>query len=51
MLSVNFKYSHSNRENLLIPIQMQLSKKPKILSQIFIAFLESALDFEHFEKN
>ena len=29
---------------------MQLSEKPKTFSQFFIAFLESALNFEHFEK-
>ena len=30
---------------------MQLSEKPKTLPQIFIAFLESTLNFKHFEKN
>ena len=29
---------------------MQLSEKPKAFSQIFIAFLESTLNFKHFEK-
>ena len=29
---------------------MQLSKKTKTFCCIFIAFLESALNFEHFEK-
>ena len=28
---------------------MQLSEKPKTLSQFFTAFLESTLNFEHFE--
>ena len=28
---------------------MQLSEKPKTFSQIFIAFLESTLNFKHFE--
>ena len=29
---------------------MQLSEKLEIFSQFFIEFLESALNFEHFEK-
>ena len=32
-------------------IQMHLSQKIKIFSQIFSSFLESALNFEHFQKN
>ena len=48
-LTANYKYSRSNRENLSLPIQMQLSEKPKIFCQFFIAFLESTLNFEHFE--
>ena len=43
------KYSHSNRENLLLPIQMQMSEKPKAFRHIFVAFVESTLSFEHFE--
>ena len=31
-------------------IQMHLSEKEKIFSQIFSAFFESALNFEHFQK-
>ena len=31
-------------------IQMHLSQKEKIFSQIFSAFFESALNFEHFQK-
>ena len=50
MLTATYEYSHSNRENLPLPIQMQLSGKPKTFSQIFIAFLESKLNFKHFEK-
>ena len=41
MLTANYKYSRSNRENLPLPIQMQF----------FIAFLESTLNFKDFEKN
>ena len=40
MLTANYEYSRSNRENLPLPIQMQF----------FIAFLESTLNFEDFEK-
>ena len=50
MLTANYEYSRSNRENLPLPIQMQLSKKAKIFCCIFISFLKSTLNFEHFEK-
>ena len=43
MLTANYEYSRSNSENLPLPVQMQLSEKPK-------TFLESTLNFEHFEK-
>ena len=43
-------YSCSYRKKLPLPIQMQLPKKPKVLCEIFIAFLESTLNFEHSEK-
>ena len=49
-MTADYKYSGSNRKNLLLPIQMQLSKKPKWFCSIFIAFLESTLNFEHFER-
>ena len=49
-MTANYEYSRSNRENLPLPIQMQLSEKPKTFCQFFIAFLESSLNFEHFEK-
>ena len=32
-------------------IQMHLSQKQKIFSRIFSSFFESALNFEHFQKN
>ena len=32
-------------------IQMHLCKKQKIFSQFFSEFFESALNFEHFQKN
>ena len=49
-LNANYEYSRSNRENLPLPIQMQLSEKPKTSPGYFIAFLESTLNFEHFFK-
>ena len=49
-LTADYQYSRSNRENLPLPIQMQLFKKPKTFCCIFIAFLESTLNFEYFEK-
>ena len=41
----------SNRENLPLSIQMLLSEKRKTFCCISTAFLESTLNFEHFEKN
>ena len=51
MLTTNYEYSRSNRENLPLPIQRQLSEKLKTFSQFFIALLECTLNVEHFEKN
>ena len=47
-LTANYEYSR-NGENLLLPIQLQLSRKPKAFYCNFIVFLESTLNFEHFE--
>ena len=44
------KCSLPNRNNLMTPIQMQLSKKLKTFSQLFFAFSKSRLNFEHFQK-
>ena len=44
------EYSRRNRENLPLPIQIQLSGKLKSFSHNFIAFLECTLNLEHFEK-
>ena len=44
------KYSLVNRDNLALPIQMQLSEKLKMLSQFFGAILKSRLNFEHFQR-
>ena len=45
------EYFRHNREDFPLPFQIQISKKPKPFCCIFIAFLESTLNFEYFEKN
>ena len=49
-LTADEKYPVLNRDNLMIPIQMQLSKKQKNFSEFFAAFSKSRLNFKHFEK-
>ena len=49
-LTANYEYSRSNTDNLPLRLQMQLSQNLKKFSSFFIAFSESALNFEHFEK-
>ena len=44
------KYPVLDRDNLTIPIQMQLSQKQKTFSQFFRTFFKSWLNFKHFEK-
>ena len=48
-LTADYEYSRSNRETLHVAIRMQLSKKVKIFCQFFVEFLETTLNFEHFE--
>ena len=48
-LATDEKYPVLNRDNLTIPIQMQLSQKQKSFSEFFATFLKSRLDFEHLE--
>ena len=43
-------YPVLNRDNLTIPIQMQLSQKQKTFSEFFAAFLKSRLNFKYFLK-
>ena len=50
-LTDNDKYCLLYRENLTQPIQILLSQKEKTFSKIFSAFLKSALNFEHCQKN
>ena len=49
-LTTNDKYPFRDSENLLSPIQMQLSLQLKIFSDFFVPFLESTSNFKHFEK-
>ena len=44
------KYPVQDCENLQLPIQMQLSEKPKTFSEFFVLFVESISKFKHFEK-
>ena len=49
-LTADGKYLVQGCENLQLPIQMQLYEKQKTFSDIFIQFLESTSNFEHFER-
>ena len=50
-LAADEKYPVLNRDNLTIPIQMQLSHTQKnTISEFFGEFLKSRLNFKHFEK-
>ena len=37
-LATNYEYFHSNRENLALPIQLQLCKKTKNFATILLCF-------------
>ena len=43
-------YSLVTRGNWMETIQMHLSQKQNVFSELFSAFSESALNFEHFQK-
>ena len=49
-LRVNDKHYVLNRDNLTQPIQIQLSQKQKIFSELFFAFLKCILNFKHLTK-
>ena len=49
-MAADEKNPNITRDNLTIPIQMQLSQKHKILCQYFTAPLKSRLNFLHFDK-
>ena len=48
-LTADYKYPVLHRNNLTIPIQMQLSQKQKTFSEFLVAFLKSRLHLECFE--
>ena len=49
-LTVDDQYSDSNMENFPQQFQTPLSKKQKVFSGFFIAFLKCAWNLEHFQK-
>ena len=49
-LAADDKYPALNRDNLTIPIQMQLSQKQKTFSEFLAAFLKSCLNFKYSEE-
>ena len=50
-MTADCEYFRSNRENLPLPIQMQISQKPKTNWCNLIVFLQSTLNLKHSEKN
>ena len=49
ILTADGNQSLLNRDNLRLPIQIQLSQKEKIFSQFVSSFLEARLNFERFQ--
>ena len=49
-LAADEKYPVPNRDNLTIPIQMQLSRKKKTFFLFYPAFLKSSWNSEHLER-
>ena len=47
-LATDEKYLVLNRDNLTIPIQMQLSQKEKKISEFFAVVFKSISNFKHF---
>ena len=45
-MATDEKYAVLNRDNLLIPIQMQLFQKQKTFSELFAGFSKSGWHFE-----
>ena len=48
--TVGHKYSLISKDKWMETIQMLLSQKQNIFSRVFSAFLESAINFKHFQK-
>ena len=44
------RYPVEDWENVPLPIQMQLSGKPKTLSKFLVPFMDFDSNFKHFEK-
>ena len=44
------KYPVLNRDNLTVPVQIQISQKQKAFSQFFTAFLIYSINFKYFEQ-
>ena len=49
-LTADDRYSLISKKKWMETIQMHLSQKPKIFSELFGAFFESVLNFQHFQK-
>ena len=49
-LTFAYKYSRYNWENLWQQVPMQISRKLKTFSGLFIAFLKSPLNLEYFQR-
>ena len=49
-LTANDSYSLNSKDKWIQTIQMHLSQKQNIFSAFFLAFFESALNFEYFQK-
>ena len=49
-LTAEYKYSRRNMQTFAQPVQTSLSLKQKAFSGLFIAFLKSTWNGEHFQK-
>ena len=49
-LTAEYKYSRRNMQTFAQPVQTPLSLKQKVFSGLFIAFLKSTWNGEHFQK-
>ena len=50
-LTSDGKYAVEGCENFQLPFQTQLSEKRKTVAQLFVPFLDSTSNSEHFERN
>ena len=50
-LTVNDKHYLLNRDNLMQPVQVQLSREKKAFCEFFFAFLKSILNSKYLQKN